>query len=93
MADIDMALVEEHPSGKLVYSLRVRSAEGRMEFPIAVQNEGTAASNEVAALRAALRFAEELAEILAAASRIMSFRIEERMELACESIAVRWLSL
>ena len=64
MADIDMALVEEHPSGKLVYSLRVRSAEARMEFPIAVQNEGTAARNEVAALRAALRFVEELAESL-----------------------------
>jgi len=64
MADIDMAIVEEHPNGKLVYSLRVRSAEGRMEFPIAVQNEGTATRNEVAVLGAALRFAEELAESL-----------------------------
>jgi hypothetical protein len=62
MANIDMAIVEVHPNGKLVYSVRVRSAEGRMEFPIAVQNEGTAAQNEAAALRAALRFAEELAE-------------------------------
>jgi hypothetical protein len=57
MADIDMAIVEEHPNGKLVHSLRVRSAEGRMEFPIAVQNEGTVTKNEVAALQAALRFA------------------------------------
>jgi hypothetical protein len=33
-----------------------------MEFPIAMQDEGTAARNEVAVLRSALRFAEELAE-------------------------------
>jgi hypothetical protein len=64
MADIDMAIVEEHPNGKLVYSLRVRSAEGRIKFPIVVQNEGTATRNEVAVLGAALRFAEELAESL-----------------------------
>ncbi|MFY9657840.1 MAG: hypothetical protein WAK01_14900 [Methylocystis sp.] len=64
MADIDLAIVEEHPNGKLLYSLRMQSAEGRMEFPIAVQNEGTAVRNEAAALRAALRYAEELAESL-----------------------------
>jgi hypothetical protein len=62
MAHIDMARVEEHPNGKLLYSVRVQSTEGRMEFPIAVQDEGTAALNEVAVLRSALRFAEELAE-------------------------------
>ena len=33
-----------------------------MEFPIAMQDEGTATRNEVAVLRSALRFAEELAE-------------------------------
>lgn len=33
-----------------------------MEFPIAVQDEGSAERNEVAALRSTLRFAEELAE-------------------------------
>jgi len=40
----------------------VQSAEGRMEFPIVVQDVGTAAQNEAAVLRATLRFAEELAE-------------------------------
>lgn len=53
---------QRHPNGKSLYSARVQSSEGRMEFPIAMQDEGTAARNEVAVLRSALRFAEELAE-------------------------------
>ena len=62
MASIDVTQVEQHPNGKLVYSVRVQSAEGRMEFPIVVQDVGTAAQNEAAVLRATLRFAKELAE-------------------------------
>ena len=42
MASIDVMQVELHPNGKLVYSVRVQSAEGRMEFPIVVQDVGTA---------------------------------------------------
>lgn len=62
MAGIDVTKVEQHPSGRLLYSVRVQSPEGRMEFPIAVQDEGTAAQNEVAVLRSLLRFAEGLTE-------------------------------
>jgi hypothetical protein len=62
MAGIEVTKVEQHPNGKLLYSVRVQAAEGRMEFPIAVREEGTAAQNEVAVLRSTLRFAEELAE-------------------------------
>lgn len=62
MADIQMAKVEEHPNGILLFSVRVHATDGRMEFPIAVHDEGTAARNEVAVLRSTLRFAEELAE-------------------------------
>ncbi len=62
MADIQLAKVEQHPDVRLLFSVRVRASEGRMEFPIAVQDEGTAARNEVAVLRSTLRFAEELAE-------------------------------
>jgi len=62
MASIDMTQVEQHPNGKLVYSVRVRWAEGRMEFPIVVHDVGTAAQNEVAVLQATLRLAEELNE-------------------------------
>jgi hypothetical protein len=62
MADIQVTKVEQHPNGRLLFSVRVQTSEGRMEFPIAVQDEGTASRNEVAALRSTLRFAEELAE-------------------------------
>jgi hypothetical protein len=62
MADIQMAKVEQHPNGTLLFSVRVHATDGRMEFPIAVHDEGTAARNEVAVLRSTLRFAEELAE-------------------------------
>lgn len=60
MAGIHVTQVEQHPNGKLVYSVRVQSAEGRMEFPIEVQDVGTTAQNEEAVLRSMLRFAEEL---------------------------------
>jgi hypothetical protein len=62
MTGIQVTQVEQHPNGKLVYSVRVQSAEGRMEFPIAVQDVGTTAQNEEAVLRSMLRFAEELTE-------------------------------
>jgi hypothetical protein len=62
MADIQVAKVEQHPNGRLLFSVRVQTSEGRMEFPIVVQDEGAASRNEVAALRSTLRFAEELAE-------------------------------
>ena len=62
MANIQVANVEQHPNGRLVFSVRVQSSEGRMEFPIAVQDQGTAARNEVAVLRSTLRFAEELTQ-------------------------------
>ena len=62
MADIQVAKVEQHPNGRSLFSVRVQASGGRIEFPIAVQDEGTAAQNEVAVLRSTLRFAEELAE-------------------------------
>jgi hypothetical protein len=62
MADIQMAKVEQHPNGTLLFSVRIHATDGRIEFPIAVRDEGTAARNEVAVLRSTLRFAEELAE-------------------------------
>jgi hypothetical protein len=62
MAGIDVTKVEQHPNGRLLYSVRAQSTEGRMEFSIAVQDEGTAAQNEVAVFRSTLRFAKELTE-------------------------------
>jgi hypothetical protein len=62
MAGIEVTEVEQHPNGRLVYSVRVQSGEGRMELPIAVQDVGTADENKAAVLRSTLRFAEELTE-------------------------------
>lgn len=63
-----------------------------MEFSIAVQDEGTAAQNEVAVFRSTLRFAKELTE-RSATSRIMSFRIDEHLEIVFGDRAVRRLRL
>jgi hypothetical protein len=60
MASVELTEVEQHPNGRLLYSICVQAPQGRMELPIAV--EGTAARNEEAALRSTLRFAEDLAE-------------------------------
>jgi hypothetical protein len=62
MAGIQVTQVEQHPNGKLVYSVRVQSAEGRMEFPMAAQDVRTTAQNEEAVLRSMLRFALEPTE-------------------------------
>jgi hypothetical protein len=56
--------IEQHPNGRLLYNICVNAPEGRMEFPIAIQDGGTVARNEEAVLRSALRFAEDLAESL-----------------------------
>jgi hypothetical protein len=61
-ADIEVKKVEEHPNGRLLYIVCMQAPDGRMEFPIAVPNEGTAAQNVAAALRCALGLAENLAE-------------------------------
>jgi hypothetical protein len=62
MADVQVTKVEQHPNGRLLFSVRLQTGDGRMELPIVVQDEGTAARNELAALRSTLRFAEELVE-------------------------------
>jgi hypothetical protein len=62
MTSIDFTQVEQHPNGKLVYSVRVHSAEGRIEFPIVVQDVGTTPQNEAAILQSMQHFAQELTE-------------------------------
>jgi hypothetical protein len=61
MATLEATEVEMHPNGQLVFNVRVRAAAGRMEFPVAVQDQGSRALNETAVFRSALGFAEELA--------------------------------
>lgn len=64
MAGIDVTKVEQHPNRRFVYGVHAQSPEGRVEFPIPAQDEGTAARNELAVLRSKLRFAEDLADSL-----------------------------
>ena len=64
MADIQIAKVEQHPSGRSVFSVRISASAGRLEFPIGVSDQGTATLNEAAVRRAALGLAEELAASL-----------------------------
>ncbi len=61
MADIEVAEVEDQPGQKLIFNVRVNAAAGRMEFPIGVTDQGSAALNETAVLRSMLAFAEDLA--------------------------------
>jgi hypothetical protein len=59
--NIEVRKVEEHPNGRLLYSLCVQAPDGKIECSIAVQDEGIAAQNEAAALRSTLRLADDLA--------------------------------
>jgi hypothetical protein len=61
MATIEVKKVEEQLNHRLLFSVRVTADAGRMEFPIGIQDQGSAAANEAAVLTSTLGFAEELA--------------------------------
>ena len=61
MANIEVKKVEEQPGRRLLYSVHVQSDAGRTEFPIGVDDQGSAAANEAAVISSTLGFAEELA--------------------------------
>ncbi|MDT3381205.1 hypothetical protein RNI52_28030 [Labrys neptuniae] len=60
MTNVELIKVEEQGSGRLLFSVRVPTAAGKMEFPIAIDDQGSQALNEKTALRAAVIFAGEL---------------------------------
>ncbi len=62
--DIEVTKIEEQARGRLLYNIRAHTAEGRIEFPIGVQDLGSPALDEAAALGSALGLAEELAASL-----------------------------
>src|SRR5271165_3219059 len=35
-----MAMAEQHPSGRLVFNVRVQTEAGKLEFPISVEDKG-----------------------------------------------------
>ena len=60
MTKIDVKKVEELLNDRLLFSVRVSVETDRMEFPIAIQDQGSPAETETAVLASALAFAEEL---------------------------------
>ncbi|QEN84859.1 hypothetical protein FZC33_00815 [Labrys sp. KNU-23] len=60
MTNVELIKVEEQGSGRLLFSVRVPTAAGKMEFPIAIDDQGSQALNEMAVLRSAIVFAAEL---------------------------------
>lgn len=60
MANIELKKVEEQLNHRLLYSVRVSADTDHMEFPIGVQDQGSAAANEAAVLASALAFGEAL---------------------------------
>jgi hypothetical protein len=61
MTTLQMAIVERHPGGRLVFNVRAQTDAGKLEFPISVEDEGTQAKNETTALRSVIVLAEAVA--------------------------------
>ncbi len=60
MANIEVQKVEEQLNHRLLYSVRANANTDHMEFPIAIQDQGSPAANEAAVIASALAFAEAL---------------------------------
>jgi hypothetical protein len=61
MAKLEITKIEVRMDRRLLFNVRVYAAEGRIEFPIGIQDLGSPAQDEAAVLRSTLGFAEELA--------------------------------
>jgi hypothetical protein len=60
MATVELITVEERPGGQLLFNVRVTSTAGKIELPIAIEGQGSVASNETTVLQVALDFAKDL---------------------------------
>jgi hypothetical protein len=54
MANVEVTKIEEQRNCRLLFRVRVGATAGQMEFPIAVQEQGSMALNEAAVLRTPL---------------------------------------
>jgi hypothetical protein len=64
MTKLEVTKVEQQSNGRLLYYVRAYFPEGRIEFPIGIQDLGSPALDEVAVLRSTLGFADDLAASL-----------------------------
>jgi hypothetical protein len=60
MANIEIKKVEQQLNQRLLFNVRVDTAAGKMDFPIDIEDQGSAAANEDAVLANTLRLAEDL---------------------------------
>ena len=60
MAELEVTKVGEQLNHQILYSVRLSADANRMEFPIAIQDQGSASANEAAVLASTLVLAEEL---------------------------------
>jgi hypothetical protein len=61
MAKFEVTKIEEQGNGRLLFNVRAYTSEGRIEFPIGIQDLGSPALDELAVLRSTLGVADELA--------------------------------
>ncbi len=59
-AKIEVTKIEEQAKGRLLFNVRAHTAEGRIEFPVVIPDQGSPDLDEAAVLRSALDFAQEL---------------------------------
>ncbi|WJS05842.1 hypothetical protein [Roseibium aggregatum] len=60
MSEIKLTKVEVRPGGQLLYYVRLNTALGKVELPIAITEQGSNALNETKVLQSSLALAEEL---------------------------------
>jgi hypothetical protein len=60
MAELEVTKVAEQVNHQFLYSVRLGTDANRMEFPIGIQDQGSARANEAAVLASTLALAEEL---------------------------------
>jgi hypothetical protein len=61
MTKVEVTKIEEQRNGRLLFNVRAYGSEGRVEFPIGIQDLGSPALDEIAVLRSTLGFADDLA--------------------------------
>ena len=61
MTKLEVTKIEEQGNGRSLFNVRAYTSEGRIEFPIGIQNLGSPALDDIAVLRSTLGFADELA--------------------------------
>ena len=60
MTKLEVTKVEERLNHQFLYNVRLSADTNRMEFPICIQDQGSARGNKAAVLASTLAFAEEL---------------------------------